>query len=55
MFERFNEPARRAVVIAQEEARRLGHQSIGTEHLLLGLIAQGTGVGARVLRGFDVS
>ena len=55
MFERFNAPARRVIVLAQEEARLLGHQPIGTEHLLLGLIAQGTGVGAGVLRAFDVS
>src|SRR5512133_2609901 len=50
MFERFTAPARRAVVLAQEEARQLGHQRIGTEHLLLGLIAQGSWIAARVLR-----
>src|SRR5215210_3228105 len=43
MFEGFNEPARQAVVLAQEEARALGHDHIGTEHLLLGLIGEGAG------------
>lgn len=55
MFERFTAPARRSVVLAQEEARQLGHQGIGTEHLLLGLIAQGAGVAARVLRSLGLS
>jgi ATP-dependent Clp protease ATP-binding subunit ClpA len=49
MFERFTDRARRAVVLAQEEARKLGHDYIGTEHLLLGLIREGEGVAAQVL------
>ena len=50
MFERFTERARSAVVLAQEQARLLGHNYIGTEHLLLGLLAEGDGVGPVVLR-----
>jgi ATP-dependent Clp protease ATP-binding subunit ClpA len=49
MFERFTDRARTVVVLAQEEARTLGHNYIGTEHLLLGLAAEGNGVGATVL------
>jgi ATP-dependent Clp protease ATP-binding subunit ClpC len=49
MFERFTDRARTVVVLAQEEARALGHNYIGTEHLLLGLAAEGNGVGATVL------
>lgn len=49
MFERFTRSARHAVRLAQEEARALGHDYLGTEHLLLGLIAEGTGVAARIL------
>src|SRR5262245_30128608 len=49
MFERFTDRARTVIVLAQEEARALGHNYIGTEHLLLGLSAEGDGVGARVL------
>jgi ATP-dependent Clp protease ATP-binding subunit ClpA len=54
MFERFTDRARRAVVDAREEARRLGHRQVGTGHLLLGLVA-GDGLAARVLlaRGVD--
>jgi hypothetical protein len=55
MFERFGETARRAVVLAQEEARQLGHDFIGTEHLLLGVIHEGEGGGAKVLAGMGVS
>ncbi len=55
MFERFTEAARRAVVLAQEEARLLKHNYIGTEHLLLGLIHEGEGVAARALEGLGVS
>ncbi|MGO8882889.1 MAG: Clp protease N-terminal domain-containing protein, partial [Streptosporangiaceae bacterium] len=40
MFERFTEPARQVIVLAQEEATRLGHGCIGTEHILLGLLRQ---------------
>ena len=45
MFERFTDRARRVVVLAQEEARMLNHNYIGTEHILLGLIHEGEGVG----------
>src|SRR6266568_3990327 len=49
MFERFTDRARRVVVLAQEEARMLHHNYIGTEHILLGLIGEGEGVAAQVL------
>jgi Clp amino terminal domain, pathogenicity island component len=55
MFERFTNRARRAVVLAQEEARLLNHNYIGTEHLLLGLIHEGEGVAAKALEALDVS
>jgi ATP-dependent Clp protease ATP-binding subunit ClpC len=55
MFERFTERARQVVVLAQEEARVLRHNYIGTEHLLLGLLREADGVAARVLGGLDVS
>ncbi len=54
MFERFTDRARRVVVLAQEEARLLGHNYIGTEHLLLGLIQEGDGVAARALEALGV-
>ena len=54
MFERFTDRARRVVVIAQEEAHRLRHDVIGTEHILLGLISEGEGVSAVVLKRLDV-
>ncbi|MEO3813612.1 Clp protease N-terminal domain-containing protein [Sphaerisporangium sp. B11E5] len=50
MFERFTDPARRVVVVAQEEARRLHHSVIGTEHILLGLLGEPNGLGGAVLR-----
>src|SRR6516162_5167034 len=49
VFQRFTDRARRVVVLAQEEARMLGHNYIGTEHILLGLIHEGEGVAAQVL------
>ena len=49
MFERFTDRARRVVVLAQEEARMLNHNYIGTEHILLGLIHEGEGVAAKAL------
>ncbi len=55
MFERFSAHARRAVVIAQEEAGRLNHNYIGTEHLLLGLLRQPEGIAAMVLDDFGVT
>jgi hypothetical protein len=55
VFERFTDRARRVVVLAQEEARLLAHNYIGTEHVLLGLLREGTSVGARALTSFDVT
>lgn len=49
MFGRFTERAQRVIVLSQEEARRLGHNVVGTEHILLGLVAEGHGVAARAL------
>jgi len=54
MFERFTDRARQVVVLAQEEARVLRHNYIGTEHILLGLVREG-GAAARALDGFDVT
>jgi ATP-dependent Clp protease ATP-binding subunit ClpC len=54
MFERFTDRARRVLVMAQEEAKLLGHGFIGTEHLLLGLVAEGEGVGAKALAAVGV-
>src|SRR5215469_2409758 len=54
MFERFTDRARRAVVLAQEEARMLNHNYIGTEHLLLGLIHEGDGVAAKALESMGI-
>lgn len=55
MFERFTDRARRVLVLAQEEARLLNHNFIGTEHILLGLIHEEEGIAARALRQLDVS
>ena len=55
MFERFTQSARRVIVLAQQEAALLDHNYIGTEHLLLGLIAEGEGVGVRALEALDIS
>ncbi|MFC3988123.1 Clp protease N-terminal domain-containing protein, partial [Actinoplanes siamensis] len=55
MFERFTDRARRVVVLAQEEARMLNHNYIGTEHVLLGLIHEGEGVAAKALESLGVS
>jgi ATP-dependent Clp protease ATP-binding subunit ClpA len=55
MFERFTDRARRVVVLAQEEARLLHHNYIGTEHILLGLLREGEGVAARVLERLGIS
>src|SRR5918996_4716489 len=54
MFERFSSQARRVVVLAQEEARGLDHDYIGTEHILLGLIHEGDGVAAQALASLEV-
>src|SRR5215472_16788920 len=55
MFERFTDRARRVVVEAQEEARLLNHNYIGTEHLLLGLLKEGQGVAAQALDALEIS
>jgi ATP-dependent Clp protease ATP-binding subunit ClpC len=55
MFERFTDRARRVVVLAQEEARMLEHNYVGTEHLLLGLVHDGDGVAARALESLGIS
>ncbi|MEV8148243.1 ATP-dependent Clp protease ATP-binding subunit [Arthrobacter sp. NPDC080073] len=55
MFERFTDRARRVVVLAQEEARMLNHNYIGTEHILLGLIQEGEGVAAKALESMNIS
>jgi ATP-dependent Clp protease ATP-binding subunit ClpC len=55
MFERFTDQARRVVVLAQEEARHLNHNYIGTEHLLLGLLHEGEGVAAEALKSLGIS
>lgn len=55
MFERFTDRARRIAVLAQEEARQLNHNYIGTEHLLLGMLAEGEGVAAKTLDKFGLT
>ncbi|MDO4898302.1 MAG: Clp protease N-terminal domain-containing protein, partial [Rothia sp. (in: high G+C Gram-positive bacteria)] len=55
MFERFTDRARRVIVLAQEEARMLNHNYIGTEHILLGLIHEGEGIAARALESLNVN
>lgn len=55
MFERFTDRARRVIVLAQEEAKLLNHNYIGTEHILLGLIHEGEGVAAKALEQLDIS
>jgi hypothetical protein len=55
MFERFTNQSRQAVVLAQEEARELHHSFIGTEHLLLGMLREGTGSAARALTSMDIT
>ncbi len=55
MFERFTDRARRVVVLAQDEARMLNHDYIGTEHILLGLIHEGEGVAAKALESLGIS
>jgi ATP-dependent Clp protease ATP-binding subunit ClpC len=54
MFERFTERARKVLQLANQEAQRLNHEFIGTEHLLLGLVKEGSGVAANVLKNLDV-
>jgi ATP-dependent Clp protease ATP-binding subunit ClpA len=55
MFERFTEPGIKVVVTAQEEARKIGNNFVGTEQILLGLIAETSGIGGRVLRKYGVT
>jgi ATP-dependent Clp protease ATP-binding subunit ClpC len=55
MFERFTERARKVVFLAQQEAARLGHNVVGTEHLLLGLVAEGQGVAAKALEILNIN
>jgi len=55
MFERFTEKAIKVIMLAQEEARRLGHNFVGTEQILLGLIGEGTGIGPKVLKAMGVN
>jgi ATP-dependent Clp protease ATP-binding subunit ClpC len=55
MFERFTEKAIKVIMLAQEESRRLGHNFVGTEQILLGLIAEGTGVGPKALKALGVT
>ena len=54
MFERFTDRARKVMALANQEAQRFNHEYIGTEHILLGLVKEGNGVGANVLRNLDV-
>ncbi|MBO0831504.1 MAG: hypothetical protein J2P29_05990, partial [Actinobacteria bacterium] len=54
MFERFTPEARRTIVLAQEEARRLRHNYIGTEHVMLGLLAEPDGIAARAAQRFGL-
>ena len=55
MFERFTEKAIKVIMLAQEEARRLGHNFVGTEQVLLGLIGEGTGVASKTLKSMGVT
>ena len=55
LFERFTDRARRVVVLAQEEARLLNHNYIGTEHILLGLIHEGEGIASQALESLGIS
>src|SRR5579885_720768 len=55
MFERFTERARRVIILAQEEAKRLNHSAVGTEHILLGIIREGEGVASKVLESLNIN
>ena len=54
MFERLTDRARKVMALANQEAQRLNHEYIGTEHILLGLVKEGSGVGANVLKNLDI-
>ena len=55
MFERFTDRARKVMALANQEAQRFGHEYIGTEHILLGLVKEGSGVGANALKNLGVN
>jgi ATP-dependent Clp protease ATP-binding subunit ClpC len=55
MFEAFTEKAIKSIILAQEESRRLGHNFVGTEQILLGLLGEGSGIGARALQSAGVT
>jgi len=55
MFERFTRRARRVIILAQEEAKRLNHSAVGTEHILLGIIREGEGVASKALESLNIS
>ncbi len=55
MFERFTERARRVIILAQEEAKRLNHSAVGTEHILLGIVREGEGVASKVLESLNIN
>ena len=54
MFDKFTDRARKVMALAREEARRYNHEYIGTEHILLGLVKEGSGVAANVLQNLDI-
>jgi ATP-dependent Clp protease ATP-binding subunit ClpC len=54
MYEKFTDRSRKVIALAKDQARRLGHDHLGTEHVLLGLIAEGGGVAANILKHLDV-
>src|SRR6516165_6108462 len=54
MFERFTDRARKVMALANQEAQRFNHEYIGTEHILLGLVKEGSGVAANILRNLDI-
>ena len=54
MFERFTDRARKVMALANQEAQRFNHEYIGTEHILLGLVKEGSGVAANVLKNLDI-
>src|SRR2546428_3502623 len=54
MYERFTDRARKVMQLANQEARRLNHEYIGTEHILLGLVKEGSGLAANVLKTLDI-
>src|SRR5689334_9241518 len=54
MFERFTDRARKVMALANQEAQRFNHEYIGTEHVLLGLVKEGSGIGANVLKNLDI-